>query len=75
MSAQTFMRLATQIMTMRQVVEDERDPVKKQEHVRTLIGLTTEIWQASGIRPGVMERQALRDRMADALNDDALPDE
>ena len=69
MSAQTFMRLATQIMTMRQVVEDERDPAKRKERLRTLLDLTTEIWQASGIRPGVMERQALRDEMADALKD------
>jgi transcriptional regulator with XRE-family HTH domain len=61
--AQTFMRLTRQIQTMRQVFLDERDKATRDEHWKTIVGLIDELGKASGIRPGVMERQRLRDKM------------
>jgi len=62
-SAQTYMRLTRQIWTMRQVYEDERHVERRREHGETLLRLVKDLWQASPVRPGVMERQALRDEM------------
>ena len=62
--AQTFMRLTREIQTMMQVAADERDPALRKQHRKTILGLVKKLWQASGIRPGVMERQALRKEMA-----------
>jgi hypothetical protein len=65
MGAQTFMRLTLQIQTMMQVADDERDPALRHQHRRAVSDLVNKLWRASGIRPGVMERQALREEMAD----------
>jgi transcriptional regulator with XRE-family HTH domain len=65
MGAQTFMRLTLEIQTMMQVVEDERDPAQQREYRRTVVRLMKELSEASGVRPGVIERQALRDEMGD----------
>jgi transcriptional regulator with XRE-family HTH domain len=69
MGAQTLMRLTLEIQTMMQVAEDERDPAKRTEHRRTTVALVEELWRGSGIRPGVMARQALREAMAQPLNE------
>jgi transcriptional regulator with XRE-family HTH domain len=61
--AQTLMRLALQIPTMRQVADDERDPGKRKEHLVALSALVRALQRASGIRPGVIEREALRAEM------------
>ena len=63
MSAQTYMGLARRIWTMAQVVADERDPERRAEHARTLIGLVEELRKAAPVKPGVMKRQVLRDEM------------
>jgi len=59
--AQERMRLLRQIPTVRQVLEDERDANKKARHTKTIGALINDLWRASGIRPGVMNRQELRD--------------
>jgi hypothetical protein len=61
--AQTLMRLALQIPTMKQIVDDERDTAKRKEHLEALSALVRELQQASGVRPGVMEREELRAEM------------
>jgi len=63
MGAQTFMRLSLEIQTMMQVLEDERDPAQQKEHRLTVARLVKELSKASGVRPAVMKRQALRDEM------------
>ena len=68
--ARTFMGLTRQIQTMMQVAADESDPDKRREHRQTIAKLTKDLWQASGIRPGVMDRQALRDEMENAPRED-----
>lgn len=62
--AQTFMRLTLQIQTSYQVLDDERDPERRKEHRQEVASQVKELWQASGIRPGVMERKALREAMS-----------
>jgi transcriptional regulator with XRE-family HTH domain len=66
MTGRWLMRLMRQIATMRQVVADELDPSKRLAHSKTLRALLDELRRVSRIRPGVMERQALRDAMQDA---------
>jgi hypothetical protein len=73
MSAQTYMSLTRQIWTMRQVYEDEQDPVRRREHGETLLRLVKDLWEASPVRPGVMERQKLRDEMENAPREGETP--
>lgn len=65
-SAQTFMALTRQIQTMMQVAADEPDAETRREHRQTIVQLVDDLRRASGIQPGVMERQALRDEMENA---------
>ncbi len=53
-----------QIETMTQVVRDERDREKRKQHAQVLKELLEEQGDLAGIRPGVMERQRLRDEMS-----------
>jgi hypothetical protein len=55
--------------TMRQVLDDESDPA----HAKVIRGLIDELWRAFDIRPGVTERQALRDKMESAQSADDTP--
>ena len=64
--AKLYMSLTRQIWTMAQVIEDERDPAAMAGHRKTLAGLIKELQRKSSVRPGVMERQAMRDEMASA---------
>ena len=57
------MRLTLELQTTYQMRVEERDREKRRAHDSTLASLLRELWQASGIRPGVTERNALREAM------------
>jgi transcriptional regulator with XRE-family HTH domain len=62
--ARKVIRLTREIQTMYQVLGEERNKELKAKHRQTLAMLVKELSEAAGIRPGIMEREALRETMA-----------
>jgi transcriptional regulator with XRE-family HTH domain len=55
--------LAREIATLAQVLADEKDPAQRDVHARELIRAVDRLRKSMGIKPGVMNRQAMRDEM------------
>jgi len=66
-AAQTLMRLVMEISRARQIAEDELDPVKRCKLNKVVVAFFEDLWRASGISPGVLDREKLRAEMDAAL--------